>query len=227
MLTMPKPPLFSDFFCFDTNYFTAPFFSTIGVCARVVWYDASCNVEGRTRWERPLDDTEGKKREFEGWRRTVRKRAREQRTLAGERERRRGGGASMSPGRRGAHLAAQVSLLRQGSLVGRESRPSAFRTPERRVAAGALAFERAASGSSVDLDDTGGGRRGMHYNTANNRDIAKERPPARVGSSTSDSLRRPNSMNRKEFVELSREAGGGLTWAEQFMLKRKRLQESP
>ena len=32
--------------------------------------------------------------------------------------------------------------------------------------------------------------------------------------------------NRQEVVQLTREAGGGLTWAEQFMLKRKRLQDS-
>ena len=141
----------------------------------------------------------------------------------------RGQRATMSPGRRGAHVAAQVSLLRQGSFAGRESRPGAALAHERRMAGSALVFERAASGSSVDLDDTAGARRGMHYNTAHNRDVAKERLLARVGNSnsTGDALRRPNSMNRKEFVELSREAGGGLTWAEQFMLKRKRLQESP
>jgi hypothetical protein len=74
----------------------------------------------------------------------------------------------------------------------------------------------------------------MHYNTANQRELTKEHPSMRAGSSTgeqtSNEIRAANAMrrptNRQEVVQLTREAGGGLTWAEQFMLKRKRLQDS-
>ncbi len=69
------------------------------------------------------------------------------------------------------------------------------------------------------------GMRGVHR-------VVGVQPSVRLGSSTGEqisneiraaismryAIRRPN-----RFVEHSREAGGGLTWAEQFLLKRKRL----
>jgi hypothetical protein len=121
--------------------------------------------------------------------------------------------------------------LRQGpAVMGCQGRTCAAR----RLATSPFAFQRDASWYNEEKNDMEGARRGMHHTTANHRDLTKEQPSVRAGSSTgeqtSNEIRAANSMrlptNRQEVVQLTREAGGGLTWAEQFMLKRKRLQDS-
>jgi hypothetical protein len=80
----------------------------------------------------------------------------------------------------------------------------------------------------------------FRLNVSNNgmrgvRRVVGVQPSVRLGSSTGEqisneiraaismryAIRRPNRL-----VEHSRKAGGGLTWAEQFLLKRKKLLDS-
>jgi hypothetical protein len=125
-------------------------------------------------------------------------------------------------------------VLRQGpAVVGCEGRTCAERSA-RLLATSPFAFQLPSSGFRGENEDVGGASRGMHYNTSNHRDLTKEQPSVRASSSTgeqtSNEIRASNAMrrptNRQEVMQLTREAGGGLTWAEQFMLKRKRLQDS-
>ena len=129
-----------------------------------------------------------------------------------------------------ARMVCRSPLLRQGGALlffGRASSADGIRAAtsvlEPRIAS---AWQRAASGSAIDHANATTGARQMHYNTASNRNVnkASESDHAHLSTATA---RHNNHLSRQQAVEQSRLAGGGLTWAEQFMLKRKRLQESP
>ena len=93
-------------------------------------------------------------------------------------------------------------VLRQGpAVLGCEGRTCAEHSA-RLLSTSPFPFQRAASGSRVDSEDMGGGSRGMHYNTANQRELTKEHPSMRAGSSR---YLRPRSTRRSRISSFVRD----------------------
>ena len=112
----------------------------------------------------------------------------------------------------GTRMVAPGMLMRQGLLArrrpGGEWSPTAQSAPDRGLASPPSASHRGE-------EESAGRARQMHCNT---RAGASGRVAAALKASSPD---------RCEAVIESRSAGNGLTWAELFMMKRKRLLEAP
>ena len=123
-------------------------------------------------------------------------------------------GATMS--RQGSRIVAQGSILRQGLLFGRASSDSA-RPGVSIDCRAASTWERSSSSPSAsEVQDKA--TRQMHSTADQNTGASTH---------THSHLPKTTSIGRQQAVKNSRLAGGGITWAELFLMKRKRLLESP
>lgn len=120
----------------------------------------------------------------------------------------------------------QGTLLRQGLLFGRASSDSTgTRTAQGELQGRAAStWQLTASDSHAsDGQDSARATRHIHY-AAEHSAIANANNEFK---STSTVSQEAVEQSRQHAVEQSRFAGGGITWAELFLMKRKRLMESP